>query len=560
MKRFDSRSVALAVALVLAACDKPGPTPVESLSGKLSALLVTPPRSAAKPPNEKVTAWVVMKERANLAGVHGVRDWKARGKAVHERLQDAANVNQAGLRAWLTRNNVEHKPFWVVNTVRVTANQATLAEIAKRPDVAEILEDKVIPVPPLIPAAPVVPIQGTEWGLDNIRAPAAWQAFGALGDGIVVANIDTGVQYDHPALVNQYRGRQADGSFNHNYNWYDPSNSCGSPSLVPCDNNSHGTHTMGTMVGDDGSPGTNRIGVAPHAKWIAAKGCEQSTCSTSSLLSAGQWILAPTDLNGQNPRPDLRPNIVNNSWGGGGGSAFYQQIVQSWVAAGIFPAFSNGNSGPSCGTSGSPGDYPESYSAGAYDVSNVIASFSSRGPSAFGSLIKPNIAAPGVSVRSSIPGNSYGSFSGTSMASPHLSGAVALIWSAAPSLIGDIATTEALLSQTAVDTSDTSCGGTAANNNVFGEGRLDVYAAVDQAPRGPIGTLGGTVRTASGDAPLAGATITVAGTTRTATTDSTGAYQMTLPVGSYAVTASLYGYQSSPPLTRSSSPRRPPRS
>ena len=531
----------LVAALAASACNGDrSPSTVEQRTGALVGGEKAGGKAVEK---DTATVWVVLKERANLAGVDRMRDWKARGKAVHEGLQNTANSSQAGLRAWLTSRNVDHKPFWIVNTIKVTANKATLAEIAKRPDVAEILDDKTIPLPPLVPAAPVVPILGTEWGLDNIRAPEAWQTFGAFGDGIVVANVDTGVQFDHPALVNQYRGRQADGTFNHNYNWYDPSLSCGNPSLVPCDNNNHGTHTMGTMVGDDGTPGTNRIGVAPHARWIAAKGCEQSSCSTASLLAAGQWILAPTDLNGLNPRPDLRPNIVNNSWGGGGGSNFYQQIVQSWVAAGIFPAFSNGNSGSSCSTSGSPGDYPESYSAGAYDVSNVIASFSSRGPSAFGGLIKPNIAAPGVSVRSSIPGSTYASFSGTSMASPHLSGSVALLWSAAPSLIGDIATTEALLSQTARDTSDVSCGGTAANNNVWGEGRLDVFAAIDQAPRGPTGTLNGTVTSTSGT-PLAGATITVAASTRTAGTDASGVYQMTLPVGSYSVTATAYGYQS----------------
>ncbi len=536
MKKSNFRLVALGV-LVLASCNNTSPAPVESSTENLTAS-----KAGGK---DKITAWVLMKDQANLAQARGIKDWKARGKAVHEGLQNHANVHQASLRAWLKQKGIEHKPFWIVNTIRVTTNQATLDEIAKRPDVARIVEDKTFPVPPLLPAADIVPVEGTEWGLNSIRAPDAWQSFGAFGDGIVVASVDTGVQYDHPALVNQYRGRQADGSFNHNYNWYDPSNSCGSPSLVPCDNNNHGTHTMGTMVGDDGSPGANRIGVAPHAKWIAAKGCEQSTCSTSSLLAAGQWILAPTDLNGQNPRSDLRPNIVNNSWGGGGGDVWYQQIVQNWVAAGIFPAFSNGNSGSGCSTSGTPGDYPESFSAGAYDINNVIASFSSRGPSAFAGIIKPNIAAPGVSVRSSIPGNSYASYSGTSMASPHVAGSVALLWSSAPSLIGDIAATEALLSLTAVDTADTSCGGTAANNNVWGEGRLDIYAAIDQAPRGPTGTLQGTVTTASGGAPLAGATITVAGSSRTATTDSTGAYQMTLPVGSYTVTASLYAYQSS---------------
>src|SRR5690606_15813165 len=177
--------------------------------------------------------------------------------------------------------------------------------------------------------------------IENIRASEAWEAFGTRGEGIVVANIDTGVEFDHPALVNQYRGTQGEGMYDHNYNWFDPSNICGFPSEAPCDNEGHGTHTMGTIVGDDG--GDNQIGVAPGAQWIAAKGCEDFFCSFEALLSAGEWILAPTDLNGENPRPDLRPHIVNNSWGGGAGDEFYRGIVQAWVAAGIFPVFANGN-------------------------------------------------------------------------------------------------------------------------------------------------------------------------------------------------------------------------
>ena len=142
----------------------------------------------------------------------------------------------------------------------------------------------------------------------------------------MVANIDTGVQFNHPALVGKYRGNLGGGNFDHNYNFFDPANIC--PGDVPCDNNGHGTHTMGTMVGDDGAG--NQIGVAPGAKWIAAKGCETTGCSEGSLLAAGQWVVAPTDINGQNPRPDLRPDIVNNSWGGGRGDDWYEQTVAAW--------------------------------------------------------------------------------------------------------------------------------------------------------------------------------------------------------------------------------------
>jgi subtilisin family serine protease len=236
---------------------------------------------------------------------------------------------------------------------------------------------------------------------------------------------------------------------------------------------------MGTMVGDD--RGSNQIGVAPRAYWMTAKGCESNSCSSSALLASGQWMLAPKDLNGQNPRPDLRPDVVNNSWGDGPGNSFYQATVQAWVASGIFPQFAIGNSGPGCGSAGSPGDYPESYAAGAFDINNNIASFSSRGPSAFGGIIKPNVSAPGVNVRSSVPINGYANFSGTSMASPHVAGTVALIWAGAPSFRRDIAATRTVLDQTAIDVSNLTCGGSAGNNNVWGEGRLDAFAAVTKA-------------------------------------------------------------------------------
>jgi subtilisin family serine protease len=150
-------------------------------------------------------------------------------------------------------------------------------------------------------------------------------------------------------------------------------------------------------------------------------------------MAAGQWVLAPTDLNGKKPRADLRPYIVNNSWGGGGNDAFYHATVDAWIASGIFPAFSNGNNGAyGCYTSGSLGEDVQSYNAGAFDINNYIAYFSSRGPSYFGGEIKPNLAAPGVDIRSSVPYNGYAWYSGTSMVSPHVAGTVALMWSAAP--------------------------------------------------------------------------------------------------------------------------------
>lgn len=486
--------------------------------------------------------WVMFTEQADLGSASRVRDWTARGEAVVNTLRATADRSQAEVKAQLDAADVGYQSFWIANAIHVSGGTAALAEsLAKRADVANIRAPQTYALPDPIASSSEASVDAVEWGVAAIRANDAWSTFGATGDGIVVANIDSGVQFDHPALVGKYRGNTG-GGFDHNYNWYDPSSVCGNPSLAPCDNNGHGTHTMGTMVGGEGS---NQIGVAPGARWIAAKGCESSGCSETALLSSGQWVLAPTDLNGQNPRADLRPNIVNNSWGAANGSVidpWYRATVQAWVASGIFPAFSNGNSGPGCNSAGSPGDNLESYASGAFDSSGAIASFSSRGPGESGD-IKPNLAAPGVNVRSSVPGNGYATNSGTSMASPHTAGTVALMWSAAPSLAGDIVQTEALLDESAVDVNDTTCGGTAADNNVWGEGKLDAFAAVDRSPRGPVGTLTGTVTNAADGAPLSGVSVRIAGpSNRTTVTGADGTYTSTLPVGDYTLTAGAFGY------------------
>jgi subtilisin family serine protease len=488
----------------------------------------------------EATFFVLLAEKADLSAAATIDSRTERGQHVLDELSKTAEQSQAPLRELLTERRVAFTPYWIVNAIRVTGDRALVDELAARPDVRLVFADKEYELPEPTPATDVPRVNAIEWGIDRINAPDVW-ALGITGQGIVVGTIDSGVQFNHPAIVAQYRGNLGGGSFDHNYNWHDPSNICGNPSLIPCDNNGHGTHVTGTMVGDDG--GANQIGVAPGARWIAAKGCETNSCSTSALLSSGQFILAPTNLAGTNPDVTKRPHIVNNSWGGGPDSdPWYQATVQAWVAAGIFPQFSNGNAGPGCGTAGNPGNTPEAYAAGAFDVNNVIASFSSRGASAFGGIIKPNISAPGVAVRSSVPSNTYASFNGTSMASPHVAGAIALLWDAAPTLVGDIAATRSLLDGTAIDVNDTTCGGTAANNNVWGQGRLDVLAAYNSAPVGPSGTLTGTV-TASGGGPIAGATVVATGPiTRSGTTNASGVYSFVIPVGSYTIEASAFGY------------------
>jgi subtilisin family serine protease len=492
----------------------------------------------------QATFFAIFGEQAELDDAAAIADDDARRAYVYEQLKETADASQGGVRSDLEKMGADYTPYWIVNAIKVTGGEGLLRNLAARGGVSRIVPERTHPVPEPKPGTDEANVNIVEWGIARINADDVWSTFGVRGEGIVVANIDTGVEYTHPAVVGQYRGNLGGGNFDHNYNWHDPSMICGNPSLAPCDNNAHGTHTMGTMVGDDGAG--NQIGVAPAARWMAAKGCESNFCSDSALLSSGQWVLAPTDLNGQNPRPDLGANVVNNSWGGGSGDPFYQATVDAWVAAGIFPAFSNGNAGPGCGSSGSPGDFLNTYSAGAIDINGNIAGFSSRGPSAFGGELKPNIAAPGVNVRSSVPGNGYANFSGTSMAAPHLSGTVALMWSAAPALIGDLATTRTLLDDTATDRPDAQCGGTDDDNNVFGEGELNAFAAVDESPRGPTGTMSGTVTNSSNGNPIAGATVHAVGPSdRTAITNASGQYSFSnLPVGSYDVTASAFGFAS----------------
>ncbi|MGC4789578.1 S8 family serine peptidase [Micromonospora sp. DT178] len=480
--------------------------------------------------------WIRFKDRADLSEAAAIKDWAKRGTAVADALKKTAASSQSKIRTELDGSGTKYETFWATNAIKVSGGSLTMAQsFAAHAEVEGLYAPVAYKVPEVTEGTDEKTVNALEWGIANINADDVWSQYGAKGAGITVANIDTGVQFDHPALVNSYRGNNGDGTFDHNYNWYRATGSC----AAPCDTNGHGTHTMGTMAG---SAGANQIGVAPDVKWIAANGC----CpSDAALVTSGQWMLEPTDLNGQNPDASKRPNIINNSWGTTlpSNDPFMEDVTLAWTASGIFGVWSNGNSGSACQTSGSPGSLVSNYSAGAYDVNNNIASFSSRGAGQNGE-IKPNIAAPGVNVRSSIPGGGYASYNGTSMAAPHLAGAIALLWSAAPALVGDVTATRALLDNSAVDKADAQCGGTADDNNVFGEGRLDALTLLNAAPIGDTGTLAGKVTDAATGAPIAGATVTLTGAAdRELTTGSDGTYSSLLPVGDYQVAVAAFGYQ-----------------
>jgi subtilisin family serine protease len=486
---------------------------------------------------KKADFWVKLADKADLSAAKKIADWNERGQYVYDSLTKVAASSQHDVVSELEAAGVDYEPFWISNRVLVKHGDLALAtELAAQSEVKEIHETTVIqPDKPVLHPSSDKGLNGPEWGLQAIHAPEAW-AMGATGAGIVVSSVDSGVDGHHPALESKYRGYQADGTFDNDYNFFDTAGACGA-SGDPCDADSHGTHTMGTMVGSDGS---NQIGVAPDAKWVESNGC--ATCEDADLLEAGQWQVAPTKQDGSDPDPPKRPNIVNNSWGyraAGLIDDWYSDVVNSWAAAGIWGAWSAGNAGPTCSTTSSPGANTIDYSAGAFDSSGAIAYFSSRGPGEDG-LTKPNIAAPGVAVRSSVPGGGYALGDGTSMASPHVAGAVALLWSYAPSLVGDIEGTRALLDATAKDVNDTSCGGTAEDNNVWGEGKLDVVALLEAAPHDAVGTVHGTVTSAG--APVAGASVRFDGENdRNFVTAEDGTFEGPVTEGDYTVTASAFG-------------------
>ena len=522
---------------------------------------VTAPVAAAAPPTdtavdvatEVTTAvaddgradyWVLLDERADLSGAATIDDWADRGQHVYDALRATAEQSQKDLLADLAAAGAVAEPFWAANAVLVHGGDTRSLDIVRthtEVDAVTTAKDVALPKPAPASTDPA-DVDGVEWGVAAVGAPEVWAEYGTRGEGVVVGSIDSGAQFDHPALAGSYRGNLGGGAYDHNHNWYDPASVCAS--AAPCDNTGHGTHTIGTIAGD-GGPG-NAVGVAPGARWISAKGCETTSCSIVSLASAMQWMLAPTDLTGQNPRPDLRPQVVNNSWGGGGGVDVLHEMVKAWVAAGIVPMFSAGNDGEfGCRWVGAPGVYPESIAVAAHDDAGRVAYFSSRGPSYFDyDEIKPDVAAPGVNVRSALPGNAYGAMNGTSMAAPHATGAVALALSAAPALAGDVEQLRGLLENSANPVDDRQCDGHSDDNSVYGHGRIDVHAMVAAAPRGAAATVTGIALTQAGK-PLSGGTVEVTNGefTRWTTISTTGAFRVPVLAGRVTVTVWGWGWK-----------------
>lgn len=427
--------------------------------------------------------FVILKNQADLSQAAQIKDHSQRAAFVYKTLTDQANQSQAGLRQTFERFGIHYTPYYLVDAMEVDGGTLVRLYLLSRPEV-----DRVLASPHLrpLPAKPgglggdaTSVTENPGWNITMIGADRVWSDFGDTGKGIVVGQSDTGVDGTHPALSGSYRGRTA----GDDYNWYDPWNHTRSPH----DNEGHGTHTLGTMLGSGG------IGVAPGAQWIACVNLDRNLGNPAVYLNCMQFLLAPFPQNGDafHGDPARGANVLNNSWGcpplEGCDPQVFQPAAQALRDAGIFVVVSAGNDGPGCGTVADPlALYSSVLSVGAVDSSGAIADFSSRGPvtSDGSGRAKPDIVAPGVDVFSSLPGGTYGPESGTSMAGPHLVGVVALIWSANPQLIGDVDRTEQILIKTAKpDPGDGSsaCDTRSVPNDTYGYGLVDAYAAVKLA-------------------------------------------------------------------------------
>ena len=464
---------------------------------------IAPEVLAAAVGGAEADALVVLEEQADLSGVEELSDPEARRRAVYDRLRTTALRSQAGLRRALESEGVDYRSFYVVNMIALKGDRELLTRLAARREVARIAANPRVrqrfPEPASDGLGPQA-TTGVEWNVALVGADDVW-ALGYAGEGVVVAGQDTGYDWAHPALVDQYRGN--DGvTVTHDYNWHDAihedisgtstGNPCGFDISAPCDDQGHGTHTMGTIVGDDGNG--NQIGVAPGAEWIGCRNMEQGVGTPATYAECFEFFLAPYPVEGdpfRDGEPGLAPDVINNSWTcpprEGCDWETLQRVVESVRAAGIMVVASAGNSGPSCSSvEDPPAIYDAAFSVGATDRIDFIAGFSNRGPvTVDGSgRLKPDVSAPGVSVRSSVPGTGYAYLSGTSMAGPHVAGAAALLWSAAPHLRGDVAATEAVIAHSArPQTTTEGCGGDGPDevpNNVYGWGILDALAGVER--------------------------------------------------------------------------------
>ncbi|MFT5314553.1 MAG: subtilisin family serine protease [Candidatus Krumholzibacteriia bacterium] len=470
-----------------------------------------------------------------------------RHTAVVSTLQEAASAAQASLLRSLAVNKVSggivgYTPHWIVNAVVVKGTVASIRELALRDDVETIEPDLEFElIEPMMIKQAVAPGEKSAQGIvvpgvQVVGADRVWHELGITGAGSVVANMDSGVDGNHPALKARWRGNWVP----ENEAWFDIGG-VGSPDF-PVDPFGHGTHVMGTITG---ATAFDTVGVAPAAQWIAANAILGSVENLDNqVIAAFEWLADP---DGDPNTSDDVPDVCHNSWGVPAGGPFlacdsrWWSVIDNCEAAGVVVTFSAGNEGPYPSTLRSPGNRATSPTNGftvgstGMNFPYLVSNFSSRGPSQCGGQfdIKPEVMAPGESIYSSLPGGGYGYMDGTSMAGPHVAGVVALMREAAPDL--DVVTIKEVLMLSARDL------GVVGEDNNYGHGMVDAYAAVSMV-MGNVNTVAGIVTDEVTALPIAGAVVHDTRGSTVATTAADGSYQFTVLAGSTTLRATEFGY------------------
>lgn len=418
----------------------------------------------------------------------------AQRKAVIGALQETAEVSQANLIDYLelkksTQEVSQYESFYIINTVMVVSSPHVIN------DIAEMDAVKAIHAAPQIKQVEPVPDKnrssrsrrslesddGIEWGLKAMSVPRVWDELHITGSGVTVGILDSGTNYNHPAILHQFMGYNPATQAVENKGLYKDFVD-GDITPQPKEELNHGTHVAGTICGSDGE--FNRIGVAPSARFVAGRVIGAQEGGAEDILRGAQWMLAPDG------HAEYAPRVINNSWGGpNDDDPWFMAIADKWRAAGIVPVFAAGNmpggkSAPD-GSIANPGNQPNVFAVGAVDINQQLAPFSQVGPSPFDpQRIKPDACAPGVQVRSCLATGGYTSWNGTSMAAPHVTGVIALMLEANPHLSVD--EIESILKDTAIARTDTRYA--ASPNMGYGYGLVNAYDAVRAAQDRAHGT------------------------------------------------------------------------